>query len=598
MNLINKAVIEHLKTGRKYIATREIADNIDVHLTLTPIDKNSVQIQAYLLSKSPKSKIAEIKKQTYTSRNYDSLPVDVGNVCRNLLDKYTKLHAPVVERPKSPKDFRDRVLSITDIFNPSNFLPYTKHGWGKTTAQQAVKYFANTFGEFYQLYGEDATPADFLKFRSDEVAKIYKSQYQRPCADGKLVKKRLSQILSGVNKRFGQAKIVQSFLLDHYPEMHWPDTPIPVEPRTVTPTTESIKTIDYEKYIKLLTLNVRCCYAKVPHAFAATGTTICAERMGESCAPLIGDFKFRGNVGRYYVAHQIDDNGSRTTILKTDSSYRYVFFNQLMIDLISLRKTQLIDDGYDMAEIEKMPYGAKSSAPYAFIKKSEVSNFVRSLLIMVGCDEIWFEQQAAKMFAAADATGNRDDLDVGAHELRSTIATFLGNGGMKPKMLDAYLGHENSEIKKGAYSSWDDAEEICHIIERCIPYGSLCTTKNPALSPVVVDKPQSYRLTGNTAYRFHFESDIYVELDLSTLESGDAILIQMPAHNKTNALQRRTFPDTVEDRRDRPILPILPDKEKIEQWINEAQEIDLRNIIKKYGGQCEDQHYSRHQQKG
>ena len=585
MELINKTVLDQLKAGKKYTATKTITENIDVNITLSPQEQETVRIEAWLMQKSPKQKISEIGKKNIVSRNYNTLPVDVNNVCRSLLDSYVKLHAPIVVRNKSSKAFRDRVLSIPNIFDPSNYTPYTKRGWGETTTLQAVNYYACTIGDFYTEYGEDATITEFQKFKDDEAARIYKTQYNRPCADGNVVKKRREQIYNGLNIRFSQALIVQRFLLEHYPEMGWPQTPIPVSIHTVTTRDENIKTVDYEKYVKFVTLIVRCCEAQVPHAFAASGTAICAERMGESCAPLIGDFELREKIGRYYVGHQVDGKNQRTDILKNEDSYRYVVFGQLMIHLINLRKNQLFERGYSIEQIVMMPFGARNSDPYAFLSKSEVSTFVRRLLVLVGCDAQWLEQEAIKMYAAAEASGNADDVDIGAHELRSTLATFLGNGGMPPEMLDAYLGHQNENVKKDTYSSWEAAETIAHILERCLPYGSLCATDNPAQSPVTVGVPCSYQLAGNTAYRFHCETDMYVEIDLTTLECGDVLLVQLPAECETTALHRRTIPDTIEDRRTRPVLPHLPSEETIEQWIAEAREIDLSDIIKKYKGE-------------
>ncbi|MGM9602427.1 MAG: hypothetical protein ACI3W5_12715, partial [Faecousia sp.] len=396
------------------------------------------------------------------------------------------------------------------------------------------------------------------------------------------------RILDGVNQRFAQAAIVQQYLLEHHSEISWPQTPIPVMPHILTPSIENIKSIEYEQYIKLKTLIVRCCHARVPYAFAASGTVICAERMGESCAPLIGDFEIYGDFGRYYLEYQIDNDNQRTDELKNEYSERFVAFGQLMIDLINLRKAQLAEDGYSDAEIFIMPFGATASAPYEFLNKAKVSSFVRKLLTLVGCNEQWLEQQANKMFAAAEAEGNREDLDVGAHELRSTIATFAGNGGMSTEMLDAYLGHVNPRNKKGDYSTLEDAERVCRILDRCLLHGSLCATSNPAITPVPITVSHSYHLEGNSAYRFQCDTDMYVEFDLTTLECGDNITIQFPAECKSNVLQRRTVPDTIADKRTRPILLKLPDPETVEKWITEAKQIDLTDIIKHYGGQDAD----------
>lgn len=585
MELINKTIKAKLAKGERCRISKEVKENVEMHMSLVPLEDGRIKLEGWLVRQNPKAKIENVGRKSKTAMSVNTLEVDAANIRRTLLNCYAKATAPpIIAQAKTTKDFCQRVLSVPDVFDPTNYNPYTKRGWGKSTTTQAVNYFANTFGDFYARIGEDATTDDLLKFREDEVSRIYNAQYQKPCADGNIVSRRREQIMNGVNTRFAQAAIVQKFLLEHHPEIFWPQTLIPVLPHILTSSNENIKTIEYEQYIKLQTLIVRCCRASVPYAFAAAGTVLCAERMGESCAPLIGDFEIYDDFGRYYLEYQIDKNNVRTDVLKNEYSERFVAFDQLMINLINLRKKQLTEDGYTDEEIAIMPFGATKSAPYDFLNKSKVSSFVRKLLTLVGCDEAWLEKQADKMYAAAEAEGNREDLDVGAHELRSTIATFAGNGGMSTETLDAYLGHVNPKNKKGDYASLETSEKICKILERCLLHGSLCSTSNPAITPVSVATPCSYQLDGNLAYRFCCETDMYLELDLTTLECGNDIIIQLPAECKANTLQRRIFPDTVADKRSRPVLPKLPDAETVERWIAEAMGIDLTEIIIHYGG--------------
>ena len=187
--------------------------------------------------------------------------------------------------------------------------------------------------------------------------------------------------------------------------------------------------------------------------------------------------------------------------------------------------------------------------------------------------------------------GNEEDLDVTAHLLRRTIATFWANGGVPIEYVDAILGHENPENKKINYASIDKAQEICAMIDRAIHLGSLCQTCNPAYTPVDISSNTSAKLKGNASYSFIVQEDTFVSLNLSCLEAGQPIKITVSDSipqltlfadsllDKNNLLSPR---DTIETNHSSPILPALPSPEEVESWIREANQIDLTEIIMKW----------------
>lgn len=583
MSMITEQILRVLQEDKRCVFEHELEESICAHIELTVNKTTQIHIKVVLMTNSPRARIPDAQ-MTATSNGKALLPYDVSNVCAALLSKYKAANMQTITRKRQPKSFTELVFAVPDILNPENFVGYAKKGWGKSTTEQAVKYFANTIGGIYAQYGPNATKSDFETYRDEEVKRIYEAKYQRPCKDGNVISRRREQIYNGVNIRYYQARVVQQFLFDHYPELGWPAEPIPVAAHCVTGSKENIKTISYEQYIKMCTLEKRLCEASVSYAYAALCEVICALRVGESGAPLIGDFEIREGYGRYYVGHQLDDRGGRTNVLKTPASYRYVAFGSFVCDMVQLRKKQLLEQGFSPEEIPQMPFASKQSAPNDFLRKSDVSSFVRKLLTLVGCDDVWLEKEAERMYAAAAATGNRDDVDIGAHELRSTLATFLGNGGVNICTLDAYLGHENKENKSIDYASWESAENISKMIERAIHLGSLCKTCNPAFTPVSVSDDCAFALMGNTAYLFQTTKDLYIDMDVSSLEPGDEILLQLPPTFTSGDLLQRPRPDTVDDKRSRPVLPALPMSEEIERWIQEAYAIDLSDIIVKYGG--------------
>lgn len=582
MEIITKSNLDELHDSGKCVIEHTLADNIIAHISLKR-EEDQVNIRGYLISQNPRKKIPDINQMTAISKSETLLPYDVRNVCTTLMRRLDLARMPSITRERHTKSFAERVFAVPDIYNPDNFAPYVKKGWGKTTTDQAVKYYANTIGKVYEQYGEEATKTDFETFRDREVEKIYQAKYQRPCKDGVVIKHRREEIYNGVNTRFYQAAAVQKFLLQNYAELGWPTERIPITAHCIMASKEEIKTISYEQYIKMCTLEKRLCEAGVAYAYASLGEIICGLRIGESCAPLIGDFDLWDGYGRYYVAHQIDENGRRTDVLKNTASYRYVSFGTFLCDMIQLRRMQLHDKGFAEDEMALIPLGSKSEAPHNFMSKSKTSSFVRKLLTLVGCDDAWLTKEAERMFVASIAAGNRDDVDVGAHELRSTLATLLGNGGVDVNTLDAILGHTNEKNAKIDYASCESAERISRMVERAINLGSLCATRNPAISPVHVSDTCSFQMAGNTSYNFHTTEDMYVEIDVESLECGDAIQLLLPANSTAKDLLRRTPLDMIESKRIRPILPVHPASKKIEQWISEAYGIDLSDIISRYG---------------
>ena len=251
--------------------------------------------------------------------------------------------------------------------------------------------------------------------------------------------------------------------------------------------------------------------------------------------------------------------------------------------MVALRICQLKAKGYKAEEIKLLPMASSSADPTKFIQKTRASSFLRELLYLVGCDDDWISAEAERMFISKAAHGNSDDLDVTAHLLRRTIATFLGNGGMPPHYLDAFLGHKSDENNKTDFASLDMAKTFSSLVDRAIYLGSLCHTNNPAYSPLTVDRPTVYKLIGNTEYQFVVQEDLWMDLDITCLEPGRDLHISTSAQFDADCILPRFPQDTIEDRRSRAILPQLPTPTEVEAWIQEANSIDLTEIIKKYG---------------
>lgn len=584
----------NLNAGQRVTLDSPVDDNMTAHLILSPKGEERTLIRGYLTSMNPKARITSVKEKSKTSMSYESLPYDVRDLKNALVKSYEQLNKPTARlRAIRPDTFAAQVNAIPDINNPDNYSKYVSRGWGTTTAKDAVSYYACTFGAFYEKYGFNATEGDFHAFLESEINRIYDNNYHHPCQDGSIILQRRENIYNGLMTRWSQARAVQRYLLEHHPEIEWPTTLIPVEPRYKTVSAEELKTISFQQYITVLTLIKRLCIKGVPYAFAALLETVCGARIGESCAPLIKEFEVTLDYARYYINCQIDENGNRTRILKNENAHRFVFFTAFLKDMLILRKSLLLAAGFSTEEIGDLPFASSLDDPHKFLRKQKVSAFLKEILALAGCDEAWIKQESERLFITARATGNEEDLDVTAHLLRRTIATFLGNGGIPIEVVDAILGHENQENKGIDYSSVDKAREICAMIDRAIYLGSLCKTSNPAYIPVEVSENKTYTLHGNTSYSFLVEEDMYITLDIDCFECGNAISIKatdgnpqlelFPAAllNKDNFLPNHSSA-ALKRNPSRPILPALPSSEEVERWITEANQIDLSDIIMKW----------------
>lgn len=582
--MISKSILNNLKAGNAMKMEASVTDNLVARITLKPLETPKIKVAVYLATQAPAQRIADVAAMTATVQDYIAIETTVSNLISALVTRYKAKTTPLVAKMRRAEDFCGKVLDIQGIYNPDNYNCYTKKGWKKTTTEQAVSYFAHTFGRFYKIYGIDADEHDFAAFRASQVDTLYQRKYERSESVGEAkVKSRRDALYDSLNSRWKQAAIVQRYLFDCHPEVGWPETPIPITVSTCCARSEQVKSISYEQYVKVLAILARLCQKEIPYAYAGLLEAVCGARIGESCAPLIGEMQIDGNYGRYYIDHQINQYGERTEQLKNEASYRFVFFGAFLCDLVRLRVEQLKQAGYTEAEIASIPLASKHNTSMEHLKKTRVSTFLREVLELVGCDAAWLEAAAVTMFTNNFISGNADDIEICAHKLRAMLTTLLANGGVDANTVDAILGHESVNNSRKDYATWSAAIAIIHKIQRCINLGKLSSSKHVAETPIVVSDPSYFLLDGNNSYEFIPEQDMYMEVNIKSLEPGTALDLELP-QAALDCLQQQSMPlkegyyDTC------PVLPVLPATETINQWVDEVNKMDLMNLIQKYGG--------------
>lgn len=337
MAIITAQAKKALELKNTYKLEHIINTEIVAVVTLKPQVDGKIVVSVFLMTQNPRQRIQDVNGMQGTAIGMATVEATVRNLCVSIHKKYKDMMSPstVARQRGSSVEFVARVEAIDDVRNPRNFDPYVKKGWGEKTADAAVTYYSNTFGKFYEQYGEDADTEDFEEFRAGEVDRIYKKQYIRTDVNVEVIQRRRDGIYNSLNTRFSYAAAVQKFLLENHPEGNFPVTPIPVSIRTTARSAERVKAISMEQYIKLVAILQQLCLANVPYGFAVLLEVVCGARIGESCAPLIGDFELKPDHGRYYICHQVDQKEERTDVLKNDVLSICIFWK--------------LFDGYDQA---------------------------------------------------------------------------------------------------------------------------------------------------------------------------------------------------------------------------------------------------------
>ena len=532
-------------------------------------------VSARLYSKKPQKAVGNRKQMTVNSiREIDVVIEILGRVL--VVENTTDNGKPGQNRRVSLKDFTERVLSVEELWDPLTWgVRRNGRYLSKSTIETAVNYFANTIGN---MYAENKTfevnEAEQRSFKNREIDRIYEQQNKNnnnpPTRD---------KIANDLNGRWKYAEEVRQLLCSYADDRGpWPKTPLLVDVSVKTSSPELAKVFPYKRYVQAVVVIVRACEEKIPEAFGGAGEALNACRVGESTALQMGLFRFKGEkIGRYYIDFQVDSKGEITNVLKNEYSHRFISLCDLMQKLYKLKYSQLKEAGLNDEEIRKAYFGCSMQDPFHPIRKQRVSQFLKELLIFVGCDR---DELAELEVLVAGNTGNDSDNDLSAHIFRRFLATMWANGGIDTYRVDAELGHENQANKNKDYAGWDNAEDMIRMKDRCIFLGKLCSSFNAAYEPAEL-KNGTYVLDGNRGYQFVATEDGLFEVNVETIEADDAMRICMPGIEEERP-EIIVKADENVDRQNRIVLSRLPSRETINEWIDEAYQMDLDSFLNKY----------------
>lgn len=570
--ILTRNNLKGLEKGQPVSINAKAGDNLTATIKIVPA-KGQCIIKVDLLTDNPKKHTGMKRQRTVSDINI--LDASISNSIRILVGKYEKKFAKKNQSKGRGNllDFKDRVNAVPGVLEPSSYgiRRSTKKYYAVSTIDSAVSYLTDTIGKMFADAGSfDLSEDQMMDFFNSEVERIYNQNNKH----AKSLQTKES-IAAGLGSRWRTANEVLEYCRITSPELGpWPVRNLPMIQSNRTSSPELIKVLPYSRYIKAATLIIKACKLEIPEAFASCGILFCAMRVGESSALRISCFEFNGDLGRYYIHEQVGKDGQITDRLKNIYSYRYAYIYGIMRDMYDLRVWQLKCKGYSDEEIKKAFFSSEPDNINAPIKKEKVSSFLKKIFILAGCKR---EEIKTIETELVGDIGYDCDNDFGAHVGRKNLSSYAANGGMSVLMVDALLGHENKENKDIDYAGWDNAEKAIKILSRCLYFGSLTNTINPAYKPVDLDNVV-YILKGNHEYNFITLKDGYFNASLNTLESNDSILITTPNEVTLNPDPDYTI-DTSEDKMNRTVISSIPPIEDIETWIKEAEEIDITSLI-------------------
>ena len=563
MTVLTKRNLADLRLNKDIEFTSLVGDDYFAEIAVKH-EKDKYKITVKLFQANPQKEIGNMRKSVSSIDALDSM---IATIIRSLKEQSHPKAKKTEKRTRgSYSDLAVRIEAIPGIRDPKSY-GIRSHGryWAQSTVDDTVDYATNTICRMYSEYGSlHITEEEQIEFINKEINRIVNQKNKHALNPASR-----DAIADGINQRWKRVNVIIDFCRYIEPEEDWPDSLVTFAGiKGYTP--ELVKVLPYHRFIIAVRLLVNACFAGIQSAFAGAGLVLLGMRVGESAAIRINKIEHNvlDSLCRYYVDHQITGKGEITDKLKNEYSYRYVFINGIMWDIIQLRKKQLIDAGMNEDDIENAFLGSDNNDPHKPIKKAKVSAFLKNLLLLSGCkrEEIQIMESEAR-----GEKGYDSDHDFAAHLFRRNFASIARNGGIPIEVVDALLGHENKTNRNKDYAGWDDAREITSMINRCFYFGNMMKSGNPSYETIPLAN-SCYILNGNIQYEFEVATDGYLEFVLTSNESNCPVEIKIQGVSPTD-LTINPITDTPADRRNRMIPSRVPSKEEIDEWIHQADDI-------------------------
>ena len=450
--------------------------------------------------------ITDASDVTRTITNEKLLPTAIDTMINAVWNKWA-----AAENAKNPhrKMQRGRVSNFFQAvrFNPADF------GWAQSTYDGTLSYLRDSIAPLMDRIGEDICDEDLKKIADDLIARACKSGRGKTGADGRATEKDAAAARQQVIAKLDRCRRLYELARAQYPQSALPDVQFPIFERVKASKVEQPKELPADTRVVFANMLWLLANQGDARAYNAALMLYAGLRSGEAAAPKIGEITLAADnkYGSYFVAGKIR-NGIYEPYPKTQAGYRTIILGSEMVQFVRLRIHQLSEMGCTAKEIEAMPLGTAND--------SELSAYVKKLLLFVGCDS---QVIATNISESAQI----DSVDISAYLLRRDWATRMANCcGMSMDMLDKLLGHARRDNAKRDYTTPAQQQRIAAIIDQCVLIPQL--SQSPAAQPMNISNNTTPVLDGNIRHQFIAETDCVINLDIQALEPGQDLVITAP----------------------------------------------------------------------
>ena len=443
---------------------------------------------------------------TRTITSEKLLPTAIDTMIHAVWNKWT-----AAENAKNPHRKTQRGV-ISNFFQAVRFNP-ANFGWAQSTYDGTLSYLRDSIAPRMDRFGEDLCNEDLKKIADDLIERASKSRRGKTAADGRAAEKDAAAARQQVIAKLDRCRRLYELARTQYPQSGLPDVHFPVYERVKVSKVEQPKELPADTRVVFANMLWLLANQGDARAYNAALMLYVGLRTGEAAAPKIGDIALADDdkYGSYFVAGKIR-GGTYEPYPKTQAGYRTIILGSELVQFVQLRIRQLQEIGCTAQEIDDMPLGTTND--------TELSAFVRKLLLFAGCDSQMITDNVSE-------SAQIDHADISAYVLRRDWATRMANCcGMPMDMLDKLLGHARRDNAKRDYATPAQQQRIAAIIDRCVLLPQL--SQHPAVCANFLSPDASLVLEENLKYQFYTDASSTIQLDIQALEAGRPLVITAP----------------------------------------------------------------------
>ncbi len=523
-----------------------------------------VKMSGVLVDSRTHIRLDEDIRTTKTVPSTADIDIAAGQMIATMVQRY---HA-LASKGKCPAGASEkRYTSAYALLNEDELRQLILPGWrAESTKKQGIAYFKSYLAllDTYCDRDPDATDREEILQKLQTAAEEHGNHRGNP----NLTAKKVEIHAKAVNAQYAVFR-------ELVPQLALPEIVLPLPQGVSCTMEEQVKALSTEVRVKLSTLLLRL----IENGLAAGAVImLCGmARTAEACAPLFGEILLKGDFAVYAILTQANGRAVRIDDLKTDSAYRLIILPKFAVDAILARKQYLNKLGYSDAEIQKMPVVSSPRNPAKMASPDELSAFVRELLIMLGHEADYWKSAEALMEVEPDRDDSgRRERDPSAYVLRRNACTLLCNvAGLDPDLVDALMGHK---LLAGSVR-WDrfirrpdNWAQLANQMERIVYHPE--HSANPALRPLAISAEQQEQHDAQIGFVLQATEETDLILAVDAAEAADEIKIELPNRSALVSVPELT----VARNEYAPIIGLLPDKEKMQQWVTEASQINLSSL--------------------